>query len=99
VTEQIQIPIATLKQAARVLLEHVEELDGDVVSVDHDYYWAIAPEQLYDVFREPAELTIGQLTECLDHLNSIIADPGTATSYGLVWLADLLRAVGQTVVR
>lgn len=72
-TEQIQIPIATLKQAARVLLEHVEELDGDVVSVDHDYYWAIAPEQLYDVFREPAELTIGQLTECLDHLNSIIA--------------------------
>ena len=35
--DQIRIPIATLKEAARVLLEHVEELEG-VVSLDEDNY-------------------------------------------------------------
>ena len=98
-TEQTRVPIATLKQAAKVLLEHVEAIEGEFVSVDKDYYWAIAPEQLYDVLHEPSDLTVGQLTECLDNLNSIVADPSTATSYGLVWLADLARAVGQSVVR
>ena len=40
--DQIRVPIATLKEAARVLLEHVEELEG-VVSLDEDKYWKICP--------------------------------------------------------
>ena len=36
-TDLIRVPIATLKEAARVLLEHVEELEG-AVSLDEDNY-------------------------------------------------------------
>ena len=31
------------------------------------------PEQLYDVFRELSDLTVGQLTECLENLDAVIA--------------------------
>ena len=54
------------------------------------------PEQLYDVFRELSDLTVGQLTECLENLDAVIAAPATATSYGLIWPADLVRAVGPS---
>jgi hypothetical protein len=99
VTEQIRIPISTLRHAAEVLLAHVEALEGEFVSVDKDYYWVIPSEQLYDVFHEPSDLTIGQLGECVEQLDAVVADPARATSYALVWLADLVRAVGQSVLR
>ncbi|MFF0344348.1 hypothetical protein [Kribbella sp. NPDC004875] len=97
--DQIQIPIAVLESVAQVLLAHARELEGEVVSVDKDYYWAIPTEQLYDVIHEPSDLTIGQLSECLERIDAIASDPASVTSYGLVWLAELMRAVGLTVVR
>jgi hypothetical protein len=99
VNEQIRIPISTLKDAAKVLLAHIEELEGEVVAIEKDYYWTVPPKQLYDVFNEPSELTVGQVSECLERLDAIVADPGSATAYGLVWLADVARAVGLSVVR
>lgn len=93
-----QIPLATLRKASEVLLQHLEELEGHEVAVDFDYFWSIPREDLYDVLKEPTELTIGQLTESVANLDSIVAEPDEAISYGLVWLADVLRAVGHSVV-
>ena len=42
---------------------------------------------------------IGQVSESLEDLESIVADPELAISYGLVWLADVMRAVGHSVVK
>lgn len=98
-SDQIYVPVEVLRRATAVLLAHVERSEGAEVALEKDYFWAIAPEQLYDVYNEPSELTIGQLTESLDNLRAIIDDPSTSISYALVWLADLMRAIGQTVVR
>ncbi|WP_432880543.1 hypothetical protein ACQPYH_35460 [Kribbella sp. CA-245084] len=88
--EQMRIPISTLKRSAKVLLEHVEQLEGESVAVDKDYFWAISAEQLYGVVHEPSDFTIGQLSECLEWIEAIVAEPDNATSYGLVWLAELI---------
>lgn len=56
-------------------------------------FWAIPAEQRFNVYAEPTEFAIGQLSECPDNLGRIVA-----TSYALVWLADLLRAAGETVI-
>lgn len=97
-SDQIRIPIPTLKRSARVLLDHVEQLEGESVAIDKDFFWAISPDQLYDVFHEPSDFTVGQLSECLERAEAIVAQPTDATSYGLVWLAELIRAVGYGVV-
>lgn len=97
--DEIQVPVATLRRAADILFERLEALEGQVVHLDADYFWAIPAPQQYDVYKEPSELTIGQLSECLENVSSIVDDPTIATSYGLVWLAELARAIGQTVVR
>lgn len=96
--DQIRIPVSTLKRSAEILLEHLEGIEGDSLFLDKDYFWAISPEQLYDVFHEPSDFTIGQLSECLERVEAIIEQPADVTSYGLVWLAELMRAAGHVVV-
>ena len=44
-------------------------------------------------------VALGQLSECLEHLGQLIYDPSSALSYELVWLAELLKSIGQEVVR
>jgi hypothetical protein len=97
--ERVRVPVALLRRASELLLDHLESVEGDAVLVDKDYYWAIAPEQLYDAYTEPSAFTVGQLSECLENLEQIVEDPSRSTSFALVWLADLLRSAGQTVTR
>lgn len=64
-----------------------------------DHFWAIPAEQLYNVYASPQELTIGQLSESWANLTDLIGDGLPPNSYALVWLPDVLRAIGLEVVR
>ncbi|WP_439383996.1 hypothetical protein [Amycolatopsis lexingtonensis] len=64
-------------------------------SGDRDLFWELLPEQRYDLGHEPSEHTIGQLSESWAQLVAMADDPDRAVGYGLVWLADVLRALGQ----
>ena len=87
-----------LREVFDVLMRHVEERHGSTIEVDVDYFWSIPPDAIYDVYDQPTELTIGQLTESLDNIRSVAADPEQAISYALVWLGDVLRATGHKLV-
>jgi hypothetical protein len=97
--DQVRVPVALLRRASEVLLDHLESVEGDVILIDKDYFWAIVPEQLYNAYAEPSTFTIGQLSECVENLERQVEDPSQSISFALVWLADLLRSAGQTVVR
>lgn len=98
-SDRTYVPVDVLRRAAEVLLAHVEQAEGCEVALEKDYYWAIVPEQVHDVYSKPRDFTIGQLTECLANIESMVDDPDSSVSYALVWLADVLRAVGQSLVR
>ncbi|MFD4657140.1 hypothetical protein ACFWP2_16105 [Kitasatospora sp. NPDC058444] len=94
--EPLSVSLAELRRSFDVLLRHVEaSAAGDAVLLDQDYFWSIPPNALYDVTREPDELTIGQLSESWQHLRDVLADPDRTLGYHLVWLADVLRAIGH----
>lgn len=81
-----------------LLIRHIEKRHGSTIEVDADYFWSIQPDEIYNVYDQPTELTIGQLTESLDNIRSVAADPEHAVSYALVWLGDILRATGHKLV-
>ncbi|WIX75967.1 hypothetical protein QRX50_31395 [Amycolatopsis carbonis] len=91
------IRLDQLAAAAERLFEHVREVHGDTVEVDADYFWAIPPDALYDVYQKPQELTVGQLSECEQHVRQLLEGERPPLAHHLVWLSDLLRAVGHTV--
>jgi hypothetical protein len=41
-SERVRVPVALLRRASELLLDHLESVEGDAVLVDKDYYWAIA---------------------------------------------------------
>ncbi|MEE1931287.1 hypothetical protein V1J52_24465 [Streptomyces sp. TRM 70351] len=94
-SEPLQIPLDQLRHAFELALRHIEASVGSTVALERDYFWSVPGDELYDVPNEPRTITIGQLSESWQHLEDLLADPDRAVSYHLVWLADVLRAIGR----
>ncbi|MCJ1678599.1 hypothetical protein MTF65_14820 [Streptomyces sp. APSN-46.1] len=98
--EPLQIPLDQLRQAFELALRHIEASAGSsTVALERDYFWSVPVDELYDVLNEPRTITIGQLSESWQHLEDLLADPDRAVGHHLVWLADVLRAIGQDTAR
>ncbi|MER6192022.1 hypothetical protein [Streptomyces cyaneofuscatus] len=97
-SDPLQIPLDQLRHAIEVALRHVEASAGSTVALEHDYFWSVPGDDLYDVTNEPSTLTIGQLSESWQHLEGLVADEDRAVGHHLVWLADVIRAIGHSSV-
>ncbi len=96
--EPLHVSLAELRRSVDLLLRHVEAAAaGDAVIINQDHFWSIPADELYDVSKEPIDLTIGQLSESWQHLRNLLADQDRIVGYHLVWLADILRAIGQDI--
>ncbi|MFF2075039.1 hypothetical protein ACFVXG_09785 [Kitasatospora sp. NPDC058162] len=93
--EPVRVPLDQVRDSFEVLMRHVEaRVAGGDVALANDLFWAVPPRAMYDVTSEPGELTIGQVSESWDHLRDLLADQDRAVGHHLVWLADVLRAIG-----
>ncbi|MER7850080.1 hypothetical protein ABTZ03_39800 [Kitasatospora sp. NPDC096077] len=95
--EPLSVSLDELRRSFDVLLRHEEARAGDAVVLDKDYFWAVPSSDLYDVLRRPDDLTIGQLSESWQQLRDLLTGQDRAVGHHLVWLADVLRAMGRTV--
>lgn len=94
-SDGIEVRVDLLRRVSQVLFDHLESIEGPTINLDRDYFWDLMSEQIYDVYNQPTEFTIGQLSESLGHLEALVADPDDAIAFALVWLAQLLRAIGE----
>lgn len=91
----MKVDVAELRRAANRLFDHLEQQGVHQIEIVHDHYWEVPADVRYDVYGKPAKLDIGQLSEDLDNLRSLEKPTESPVGYGLVWLAQLLREVGQ----
>lgn len=93
--ENLGIEIGELRRAIGRVLDHVEEQHGSEVAIPADYFWSVPAPGTYDVLASP-ELTIGQLSESWDNVKKEREGDGDDTiSFALVWLGDVLKAIGH----
>lgn len=97
--DQLVLSVAELRRVCGQLLDHLDTVEGPDVRLDRDFFWAIPAEKLYNVYATPEGLTVGQLSESWTNLTAILAEQAPVNAFALVWLADILRAIGQAVVR
>lgn len=94
----VRIPVDQLRQVFELLVAHVATDGATDLPVSRDYFWSIPSPERYDVYNEPSQLTIGQVSESWANLRGMLEDDSKALGYGLVWLADVLRAIGDEAV-
>ncbi|MFG2439716.1 hypothetical protein [Streptomyces sp. NPDC048508] len=97
-SDPLQIPLDQLRYAFELALRQVEASAGNAVTLECDYFWSVPGAELYDVLSEPSALTIGQLSESWQHLEALLAGEDRAVVYHMVWLADVIRAIGQNIM-
>lgn len=87
--------VEELRRAALALFRHLEECGQNEVEIAEDYYWEVAASGRYNPYEEPEAHTLGQLSDDWSELLQIASGAREPTAYGLVWLAAVLRRVGE----
>lgn len=65
------VKIDELEKALGILFERLKEDGIDSFDLNEDYYWHVNKEQIYDPYRKPENLTLGQLYDDLEVIQSI----------------------------
>ncbi len=60
-----------------------------------DYYWNIPVAEKYDIYNKPANFDIGQISDDWQELVDMSSSEDDPILYNFVWLASVLRAVGE----
>ena len=92
--DPLQVPVDELRKVLDLLLRHVSDQAGSPLEVSHDYFWSVPPGELNNVYEQPSELTVGQVSESWANLVGMLEDDSKIVGYGLVWLSDVLRTIG-----
>ena len=87
-----------LRSAALVLLRHLDESGQKEFEIAEDFYWDVPAEKRYSPYDEPKELTIGQLSDDWSEVARMAGGNREPVAYGLVWLAAVLRRVGEKAI-
>lgn len=91
------VSISTLRQVFNEALDALQEHTGDTVQLDKDLHWTMPPEAQYDPYStpDPDEFSLGDLTDSWQTLLNLHADGYKIPTYALVWIGQLLQALGH----
>jgi hypothetical protein len=93
----MRITTEELREATLTLLAHLEDSGCSEFEFDEDFYWSVPEGALYNPYAVPApeSLTLGQLSDDCDEVRAIAQGKKSPLPYYLVWLAAVLKRVGQ----
>ncbi len=94
-----EINLKVLKSAVNAVLDHLMEdlaVENVAIEQDKDSYWDCPYPEMHNVAMQPADLTVGQLSDDVDFVRLIHRGPSADISYNLVHIAPLLRYIGET---
>lgn len=95
-TNNIKIRLTDLKKIIKSLFNELNKLnDNTAFSLDEDFYWNILDEELYDVYKDPKELTMGRLFDDWEFLGKIVNNDREIIDYDLYKLAAILKFLGK----
>ncbi|MER7079147.1 hypothetical protein SAMN02982929_03163 [Saccharopolyspora kobensis] len=91
------VSVEVLRRVLNQALDSLQTGTGGTVELDKDFFWSIPADVAYDVYTQPNpdQLTVGQLSESWNNLVQLGARGEPVPPYALVWIADVLKALGH----
>jgi len=94
----MKVSTSELRAFLDVILRNLEERGKGEIELDQDFYWHVPKGAWNDPYSEPKEMTLGQLSDDIAELRKIATGAAGSLGYAAVWLAAILRAVGEKEV-
>jgi hypothetical protein len=91
----MKLSIDDLKQYWDLLYSHLQELDVQVIELEYDYYWDVQFPSRYQIYEQPINLPLGQLTHDVEVLNQMFQGESNLVLYNFVHLSAILRMIGE----
>lgn len=91
----MRVNTANLRRACEMLLTHLEATGQPEIEIAEDFYWAIPQNEAYTPYSTPSQLTMGQLSDDWNEIMAIVDGDKEPLGYALVWLASVIRRVGE----
>ena len=66
------INLDDLEKIILLLIKKMKQSKGDTLEIVNDYYWDVPKEVLYNPYKEPENITLGQLSEDLIEIQKVI---------------------------
>lgn len=94
----MKIKIEEIKYVMDLITNHLIDSGVSEIEIEEDFYWSIQQQDLYNPYKEPSNLTMGQLSSDWENLQKIASRQNLPTGYGLVWLSSISKNIGERVV-
>jgi hypothetical protein len=96
--KSMRVETIQLRTIVEILFDHLEEAKITSVEIPPDFYWNIPKESKYDSYAEPSQFSIGQLTDDWQELKKLLEAKHKPLGYDFVWLASILRVIGENLL-
>ncbi|MGG5207305.1 hypothetical protein ACQWU4_00055 [Chryseobacterium sp. MIQD13] len=90
----IEIQKEDIKKILSILMDKLDASDDKII-LHKDLYWNIPDEELYDVYKDPINLTIGSLEEDWELLQKILKNEREAVGHDFSKISNLFRFIAQ----
>lgn len=93
----MRIKTEELREATLTLLAHLEDSGCREFVFEEDFYWCVPEMDLYNPYAvpDPEKMTLGQLSDDCEEVRAIARGTKSPLPYYLVWLAAVLKRIGQ----
>ncbi len=86
------INLKELEIITTLLIKKLRDNKGNTIEIVNDYYWDIFEEELYNPYKEPENLTLGQLSDDLIEVQKVI-EGKDAVIHDLKRISCILKAL------
>jgi hypothetical protein len=91
----MEVSVNRLRAISDALFAHLERNGIKSVTITDDFYWDVPEDSRYSHYQEPTRHMVGQLSDDMNELNRMAEGTSPTVAYGFVWLAAVLRRLGE----
>jgi len=91
----MKIKIKELEEVIHNLFAELHDLNVEEIEIEkEDFYWSIPKKDLYNPYIQPNNLTLGQLSDDIEHIHKIATQQLPIVNYDFIKLSSIFQLIG-----
>lgn len=93
----MKISLNDLKILCEIILSKAEKSGMKEIEVDHDFYWSVSSEDVYNFTTEKPEVIVGSFVDDFDSLRKLLDSTNQATIVDIERLGNVIKIMGDVI--